>query len=57
MVTHEGISYIFSFESKDVVMATDREIYSQQSPGATIILTGGEEEDRLVVKGALCSAQ
>jgi len=32
-------------------MASDRDIYTQQSPGATIILTGGSEEDRLVVKG------
>lgn len=51
MVTQDGLTYVFSFESKDVVMATDRDIYTQQSPGATIILTGGPEEDRIVVKG------
>lgn len=51
MVTQAGVPYIFSFESKEVVPASDRDIYTQQSPGATIILTGGPEEDRLVVKG------
>ncbi|MBE2224728.1 MAG: DUF4352 domain-containing protein [Anaerolineae bacterium] len=51
MVTQEGVPFVFSFESKEVVPATNRDIYTQQSPGATIILTGGPEEDRLVVKG------
>jgi hypothetical protein len=51
MVTQEGVPYVFSFESKNVVAASNRDIYTQQSPGATIILTGGPEEDRLVVKG------
>lgn len=51
MVTHEGIQYVFSFQSKDMVAASDRDIYTQQSPGATIILTDGSAEERLVVKG------
>jgi hypothetical protein len=51
MVTQGGVPFVFSFESKEVVMPTNRDIYSQQSPGATIILTGGPEEDRLVMKG------
>lgn len=51
MVTQAGIPYLFSFESKEVVPASERDIYTQQSPGATIILTGAPEEDRLVVKG------
>jgi hypothetical protein len=51
MVTQAGVPYLFSFESKETVMPGDRDVYAQQSPGATIILTGGSEEDRLVVKG------
>ena len=51
MMTQAGVAYVFSFESKESVAATDRDIYTQQSPGATIILTGGSEQDRLVVKG------
>lgn len=51
MVTQNGVTYVFSFESRETVPATDRDIYTQQSPGATIILSGGPEEERLVVKG------
>ncbi|MFO7682560.1 MAG: DUF4352 domain-containing protein [Chloroflexota bacterium] len=51
MVTQNGVSYVFSFDSKQVVPASNRDIYSQQSPGTTIILMSPGEEERLVVKG------
>ncbi|MCZ7668960.1 MAG: DUF4352 domain-containing protein [Chloroflexi bacterium] len=34
-----------------MVPPNNRDIYNQQSPGATLILTDGQEEERLVVRG------
>lgn len=51
MVTQNGVTYVFSFDSKKTVLPTDRDIFAQQSPGATIILSGGPDEERQVVRG------
>jgi hypothetical protein len=51
MVTQSGTPFTFSFNSRELVPATDRDIYAQNVPGTTIILTGAEEQDRLVVNG------
>ncbi len=51
MVTQNGVSYTFSFNSRNELPPNNQDIYSQQIPGTTLILVGEEGENRTVVNG------
>ncbi|MCA9874502.1 MAG: DUF4352 domain-containing protein [Anaerolineales bacterium] len=51
MVTQSGMTYTFSFNSREEVAPNNRDIYTQQVPGTTIVLVGNRNENRLVVNG------
>ncbi len=51
MVTQNGLTYTFSFNSREEVAPNNRDIYTQQAPGTTIVLVGNGNENRLVVNG------
>ena len=51
MVTQGGLTYTFSFNSREEVPINNRDIFSQQVPGTTIVLLGNGNENRLVVNG------
>lgn len=51
VTTRQGVTHTFSFDSRTQVPSSDRNIYNQQTPGITLVLLGGDEENRLVVRG------
>lgn len=51
MVTQNGVTYTFSFNSREEIAPNNRDIYTQQVPGVTIALVGNGNENRLVVNG------
>ncbi len=51
MTTRGGIDYTFTFNSRDVVARTNLDIFAQTKPGLTVVLLGGEGEERIVVTG------
>jgi len=51
ITTRGGTVHTFAFDSRGRVPSTDRSVFSQLSPGISLILLGGDEADRLVVRG------
>lgn len=51
ITTRGGTVHTFAFDSRSRVPSTDRSVFSQLSPGISLILLGGDEADRLVVRG------
>ncbi len=51
VTTRGGTVHTFAFDSRSRVPSTDRSVFSQLSPGLSLILLGGDEADRLVVRG------
>lgn len=51
LTTRQGVTHDFTFESRQEVAANDRTVFSQQTPGVTIVLLGGDGETRMVVRG------
>ncbi len=51
VMTRGGTVHTFAFDSRSRVPINDRSVFSQLSPGISLILLGGEEADRLVVRG------
>lgn len=51
MQTRGGASYTFTFDSRDVVANTNRDIFAQNMPGITLVIVGGGGQERLVVHG------
>lgn len=51
LTTRQNVTHRFAFDSRNQVPATDRTVFSQQSPGITVLLLGAPGDDRLVVKG------
>lgn len=51
MVTQNGVTYTFSFHSRNETPPNNQDIYTQQIPGTTLILVGEEGENRTVVNG------
>ncbi len=49
--TQTGKEIPFTFASRETVAASNADVYSQTSPGVTLILAGGNGDDRLVVTG------
>ena len=51
VTTRQGATHTFSFDSRNLVSSSDRNVYNQQTPGLTLILMGSDEDNRLVVRG------
>lgn len=51
LTTRQGLTHTFVFDSRSQVASSDRSVYNQQTPGITLLLLGGNEDDRLVVRG------
>jgi len=51
LTTRGGTSHTFTFNSRDTVPTSNRDVFAQNSPGLTLILLGADGQDRLVVKG------
>lgn len=49
--TRQGTTHTFTFDSRSQAATSDRSVFSQQSPGITLILVGGSSPERLVVRG------
>lgn len=51
VTTRGGTVHSFAFDSRSRVPSDDRTVFSQLSPGISLILLGGDAADRLVVRG------
>ena len=51
VTTRQGVTHTFSFDSRSQVAGDDRSVYNQQAPGITLILFGGDADERTVVRG------
>ncbi len=51
VTTRGGTTHTFAFDSRSRVPSADRNVFSQLTPGITLLLLGGDEADRLVVRG------
>lgn len=51
VTTRQGVAHTFSFDSRNLVSSSDRNVYNQQTPGLTLILMGSDDDNRLVVRG------
>lgn len=51
MRMRDGSTYTFAFNSRRNVPVTSRDIFNQNAPGLTLILTGAGGDERLVVHG------
>lgn len=51
VATRQGVNHVFTFDSRNQVPASDRTVFSQQTPGVTLLLLGGDSADRMVVRG------
>lgn len=51
LTTRANHTLQFDFESREVVFATDQEIFAQREPGITLVLMGTQGEQRLVIRG------
>ncbi|MCA9936587.1 MAG: DUF4352 domain-containing protein [Ardenticatenaceae bacterium] len=49
--TRAGTQYRFVFDSRDLYAANDRDIFTQTSPGITLALLRGDNQERLIVHG------
>lgn len=49
--TRQGVTHTFTFDNRAQVESTDREVFSQHAPGLTLLLLGGDDGERLVVRG------
>lgn len=51
LTKQDGTTFDFTFNSREMVAASNRDIFSQNVPGITLVLLDMEGEERLVVKG------
>lgn len=51
LITRQGVTHDFAFDSRAEVPTSDRSVFSQQTPGVTVTLLGGPGDTRLVVRG------
>jgi hypothetical protein len=51
ITTRGGTTHTFAFDSRNLVPSSDRSVFSQLSPGISLILLGGDADERLVVRG------
>lgn len=51
LTTRGGSTHTFTFNSRQTVTNTERDIFAQNIPGITLLLLGADEPERLVVNG------
>ncbi len=51
LVTHNGLTFTFAFNRREEVSPLNRDIFTQQTPGMTVVLFGDGGENRLMVNG------
>lgn len=51
LTTRANNTLQFEFNSREVVLASNRDVFAQHEPGITLVLMGTEGEQRLVVRG------
>lgn len=51
MTTRGGVVYTFAFSSRENVPANNDDVFAQNRPGITLLLLGGEGNERLVLRG------
>ena len=51
VTTRQGVTHTFSFDSRNLVASTDRNVFNQQTPGITLMLLESDDDNRLVVRG------
>jgi hypothetical protein len=51
LTTRQNVNHRFTFDSRNLVPATERSVFSQLSPGITLLLLGAPGAERLVVTG------
>ena len=51
LTTKSGIVHTFTFSSREQILVGNPDVYTQHTPGLTLILVGTEGEERLVVNG------
>lgn len=51
LTTRNGIVHNFTFSSREQILVGNPDVYTQRTPGLTLILVGTEGEERLVVNG------
>lgn len=51
ITTRQGVTHTFTFDSRNTVTSSDRNVYNQQTPGITLLLLGSDDDNRLIVRG------
>lgn len=51
VTTRQGVTHTFSFDNRNTVSSSDRNVFNQQTPGITLLLLGSDDDNRLVVRG------
>ncbi len=51
VTTRQGVTHTFSFDSRNLVASSDRNVFNQQTPGITLMLLESDDDNRLVVRG------
>jgi len=51
LTTQSGTEYTFTFNSRNTVPTSNRDVFAQNMPGITLVLLGSEGQERLVVHG------
>ena len=57
LATRGGARYTFSFNNRESVPVTNRDVFAQTTPGITLVLLGSEGTERLVVNGRYVVAE
>jgi hypothetical protein len=57
LITNGRTSFTFTFFERTLAPPDDRSVYTQQSPGITLILLKSDGSDRLVVRGRALTAE
>ncbi len=57
LITNGRTSFTFTFAERNVLPVNDRSVYTQRTPGITLILLGPDGNDRLVVHGLAKSSE
>jgi hypothetical protein len=51
LTTRAGVDYTFNFSSRETVESNNSDIFTQTTPGLTLVLSGAEGAERTVIKG------
>jgi len=57
LTTRDGVSYTFAFDNRRLASTADRDVFAQRIPGITLMLVGGDGNERVVVNGRYLVSQ